>query len=369
MRILILANNDVGLYKFRKELIEKLVEQKQKVYISVPKGIFINDIKAIGCNVIVNNYLERRGTNIEQDLKLICYYAWLFMRMKPDIVLTYTIKPNVYGGLVCTLLKIPYIVNITGLGTAMENKGILQFLALVLYKIGLRKAQTVFFQNEENLRYMLKHHIVKREQCRKIPGSGVNTSQHCYEPYPKYNKTIIFTTIGRIMRDKGINEILEAAERVKKKYPNTIFRLIGDFDEEYRDKVRRYEELGIVSYIAQQKDVHPFIAESHAIIHASYHEGMSNVLLEAASTGRPVIATDVHGCIEIFEPDKTGIAFKAGSVTSLIHAIEKFLALSYQEKEAMGRAGRIKIEKKFDRNIVVDKYIKEIEKNRRRYSV
>lgn len=362
MKILFLANSDVGLYKFRKELIEKLVEQKQEVYVSVPAGMFINDINAIGCNVIINNYLERRGTNIKHDLKLIHYYMWLLKRVKPDVVLTYTIKPNVYGGLVCTFLKVPYIVNVTGLGTSIENKGVLRFIALALYKVGLKKAQTIFFQNEENLKYMLKYHIVKKEKCKRIPGSGVNTSQHCYEPYPKYNEKIIFTTIGRIMRDKGINEVLGAAEKIKKKYPDTIFRLIGDFDEEYKDKVKGYEKLGIVSYIAQQKEVHPFIAESHAIIHASYHEGMSNVLLEAASAGRPVIATDVHGCIEIFEPDKTGIAFQAGNTISLINAVEKFLSLSYEEKEIMGKAGRIKIEKEFDRNIVVEKYIKEIEK-------
>lgn len=362
MKILILANDCTGLFKFRKELIEKLIEHNHKLYISVPAGMLIHDIRAMGCKVAINHHMERRGTSVRKDFNLIQYYVWLLRETRPDVVLTYTIKPNAYGGMACSLLGVPYIANITGLGTSIENKGLLRAVALLAYRLGLKKAKKVFFQNEENRNHMLDAHVVKEGQSERIPGSGVNIHQHCYEPYPESDGPVVFTTIGRIMKDKGIDEILEAAKNVKKNYPYTVFRLIGDFDERYEDEVRRYEELGILTYIPQQKEIHPYITGSHAILHASHHEGMSNVLLEAASTGRPVIATDVPGCIDAFEPDITGIAFQAGDTGSLVQALERFLALSHEEKEAMGKAGRRKMEREFNRDRVVNRYMEEIEK-------
>lgn len=361
-KLLILANDSTGLFKFRKELIERLMDHNWKVYVSLPEGIFIDHIKKMGCSVIINRYLERRGTSISKDLCLLRYYIRLQEEIQPDMVFTYTIKPNVYGGTASAFLGIPYIANVTGLGTTIENRGILRFIAVSAYRLGLRKAEKVFFQNKDNQAYMLRHHIVKQEKCGLLPGSGVNIDEHRYEPYPKAEGPVIFTVLGRIMRDKGIHEILEAAGQIKRKYPHTVFRLVGDFDESYEGIVRKYERRNIVTYIPQQPDVHPFIAESHAVLHASYHEGMSNVLLEAAATGRPVIATDVHGCIETFEPGVTGIAFRAGSTSSLISAVEKFLAMSHEERVAMGKAGRIKMEKEFNRRIVVDKYMAEAKK-------
>lgn len=362
MKILILGNSSGGLYSFRRELLERFIKENFKVYVCVPVDIHSDDISRIGCRIIDNKYLNRRGTNPLHDLKLIRYYRWLLSKVKPDVVLTYTIKPNVYGGLVCGQVGIPYISNVTGLGTSIENGGMLQILTMGLYRLGLRKAQKIFFQNKGNRDFMLSRKVVKKDSIDVIPGSGVNTKQHCHEPYPESEHQIIFTAIGRIMKDKGTDELLEAARRVKKAYPNTIFRLIGDFDEGYEEKVFRLQEEGVVEYLGFQKDIHPFIASSHAIIHASYHEGLSNVLLEAASTGRPVIATDVHGCIEAFEPDVTGIAFKAKSTDSLVKAIEKFLALDLAEREEMGRKGREKMIREFDRSIVVDKYMGEIER-------
>ncbi|MEH2930367.1 glycosyltransferase family 4 protein, partial [Candidatus Ventrimonas sp. KK005] len=358
----ILTNNDGGLFKFRRELIETFIKKNQKVYVSVPKGTFIQELQMLGCKVIVHNHLVRRGTNIKQDFRLILYYKDLIKKVEPNIVLTYTIKPNIYGGMMCNYWGIPYIANITGLGTSIENQGFLRYLVLFLYKQGLKQANRVFFQNEENQNFMVRNHIVKRERCKLLPGSGVNTSQYDYIPYPQSDKVVILTTIGRIMRDKGIDEILEAAEKIKREYPNTVFRLIGNFDEDYEDKIKKLVEKGVIHYIPQQKEVQSYLASSHGILHASYHEGMSNVLLEAASTGRPIIATDIPGCIEIFEPDRTGIAFKAKDTESLVQAIKRFLDLSYEQKVIMGKRGREKVMKEFDRSIVVDEYCREIEK-------
>lgn len=360
MIILILANHQLGLYKFRKELLERLVKVKYRVYVSVPEDEFTKELNDLGIKVINNKYMDRRGTNPVRDLRLMFYYKSLIRTIKPDVVLSYTIKPNVYGGYICGKLKIPYIANVTGLGTSIQNGGMLQKLILKMYKVGLKQAQKVFFQNTENRAFMVEHNIVNPEMADLLPGSGVNTDQHCYELYPDDSTKIIFTTIGRIMKDKGIDELLEAAKIVKKRHPKVEFRLIGEFDEEYEEKVNTYIEKGIISYLGFAKDVHLLIAESHAIIHASYHEGMSNVLQEAASTGRPVIATNVSGCSEIYEEGISGIGFNAKDVQSLINAIEIFLNLSRDERISMGKAGREKMKREFTREIVVQKYMETI---------
>ncbi len=188
----------------------------------------------------------------------------------------------------------------------------------------------------------------------------MNTADNAYAAYPKSDDSIIFTTIGRIMKDKGIEELLEAAGQVKKYKQNVEFRIIGNYDEDYTIQVKEAESRGILTYYEEQKNIKPFIAESHAIIHASYHEGMSNVLQEAASAGRPVIATKIPGCEEIFEDGVTGIGFEPRNSMDLTRAIWQFLALSHEEKEKMGEAGRVKMKVEFERHLVVEKYIQEI---------
>nr|WP_288885798.1 glycosyltransferase family 4 protein [uncultured Blautia sp.] len=361
-KILILANYSLGLYRFRQELLEGMIRRKYRVSISVPDTEFLQELKEIGCRVLPNKYLERRGMNPLQDLQLIRYYIWLLGKIKPDMVLTYTIKPNIYGGIAAGIKKIPFIANITGLGTAVENGGILQAVTLSLYRLGLRKAQTVFFQNKENLAYMTTRQIVPRNRCRLLPGSGVNLKQHCYEEYPEDSDKLIFSTVGRIMKDKGTDELLEAAENIKKKYPDVTFRVIGFFDEDYQEKIQNAVKKGIIEYIGQQDDIHPFLKESHAVIHPSYHEGMSNVLLEAAATGRPVLASSVAGCRETFDDGISGIGFRPQDPADLIRMIEEFMNLSYDKKVEMGREGRRKMEREFDRQIVVEAYMKEIKK-------
>ena len=363
MRILILTNHQSGLFRFRKELLERFVSDGNEVYVSVPDGEFTNELQAIGLTVVPNECLDRRGTNPVKDLRLISYYKNVIEDFNPDVVLTYTIKPNVYGGYICGKMHVPYIANVTGLGTSIENKGIMQSVILWLYRIGLRKAQKVFFQNSDNLRFMLGKRIVREEATGLLPGSGVNTEEHGYETYPSSDEKIVFTTIGRIMKDKGIFEILDAAHVVKKDHPNVIFRLIGDFDEaDLRKSVEEAVEDGTIEYYPFQKNIKPFIAESHAIIHASYHEGMSNVLLEAASSGRPVLATNVPGCIETFDSGISGIAFEPRNTSSLVNAIKKFMDMEHYAKEQMGKAGHEKVLKEFDREIVIDKYVNEIRK-------
>lgn len=361
MRVLMLANDSGGLYKFRKELLERFVQEKYRVYVDIPDDEYISELEEIGCKVHINKYLERRGTNPVNDLKLLRFYYALIKKVAPDVVLTYTIKPNVYGGMVCRRLNIPFIVNITGLGTSIENGGILQKITLVLYKNGIRKSAQVFFQNNRDKKYFEESGIIP-EYADVLPGSGVNLYKNAYTPYPENDGEIVFLVVGRIMKDKGIDEILEAAEDISSEYPFCRFRLIGGFDEDYQERIRKAESSGYIEYVGAQKDVYPFYVASHALIHASYHEGMSNVIQEAAATGRPVIASDIPGCREIYEDGVTGIGFEVRNGKSLISAIKKFIELPYEKKAAMGRAGRVKMEREFNRQIVIDKYMQAIER-------
>lgn len=361
MRILIVANNDVGLYKFRRELIEKLLSEHE-VHISLPYGKYVDNLTEMGCTYHSCEF-SRHGMNLVEEAKQFLFYKKILKKIKPDVVLTYTIKPNIYAGMACASLKIPYITNITGLGTAIENGGMLQKILLVLYKFGLRKSQKVFFQNQANCDFMLSHNIIKGDY-EIIPGSGVNLTEHKEEAYPESENPLVLVNIGRIMKDKGADEVLYAAKIIKKEYPYVVFKIIGEFDGEYEEKVYNAAKLGEIEFLGKQSDVHTFIKNAHAIVHASYHEGMSNVLLEAAACARPIIATDVPGCRETFVDGVSGITFLPRDREDLVRAIRKFIVLSHEQKNAMGQAGRKKIECEFDRTIVVDKYIKEIEKNK-----
>ncbi len=359
MKVLILANNDVGLYKFRRELIEALLKAHD-VHICLPQGEYIPELTKMGCSYHECN-LDRRGTSVFADIKLILFYKSLLKSVQPDIVFTYTIKPNVYAGMVCASMNIPYVVNVTGLGTAIENGGVMQKFLLLLYKIGLRKAQKIFFQNKSNLDFMVQRGIVTKNY-HLLPGSGVNLDEHKKESYPSNSDPLVFVNIGRIMKDKGSDEVLYAAHRIRQEYPNAVFRVIGSFDGNYKEKIECAVNAGDIEYLGQQSDIHTHLKHSHAIIHASYHEGMSNVLLEAAACARPVVATDVPGCRETYEDGVSGISCKARDKNDLVRAIRDFIDLPHDKKEAMGLAGRQKAENEFDRNIVVQGYLAEIEK-------
>ena len=354
-KILLLANHDITIYNYRLELVKRLLEENNSVVIATPYGDKVDDLKKLGCE-FREVKLSRRGTNPFNDLELLKDYIKLVKSVKPDIVFSYTIKSNVFGGIACGLLKVPYVVNITGLGTAICNGGMMQKLTLFLYKLGCKKARKVFFQNSSNQKFMVDRKVVRCEN-EVIPGSGVNLTKHCYEEYPKLDDKIVILTIGRIMRDKGIEEVLSAAEFIKQKYPNVIFRLVGSSEKEYCEKLRIAESKNLIEYLGERDDIHELIKQSSATLHASYHEGMANVLLESAACGRPVIATDIPGCREAFEDGVSGISFKAKNVDDMVRAIEDFLNLSFEKRKEMGKCGRAKMENEFDRNIVIEKYL------------
>ena len=366
MKILILANSAGGLLSFRKELLETLIDRGYEVIVSLPVKDRIDEVIELGCKVEVIP-IDRRGTNPIKDLKLIRSYIRILRKEKPAVVLTYTIKPNIYGGIACRLLKVPYIVNITGLGSAVESPSALQRLTIGLYKLAMKKARCIFFQNRGNQELFLKNRI-NVDVHRLIPGSGANLRKFQYEPYPKGDK-IKFLFISRLMKEKGIEEYFYAAEYFSGIRGDLEFGILGNCEEDYRQRLSDLQNRGIIKYFGVQKDVRPYIAEASCLIHPTFYpEGMSNVILEAASTGRPVITTNRHGCMEAVEKGKTGFLFPERDTNALIECIRRFLDLSLEERELMGRLGREKMEKEFDRQIVIDAYLEEIEKVKSRSS-
>ena len=200
-RILILANFDVGLYKFRKELIQELLNQGNEVYISLPDGELVRNLEEMGCK-FVNTAVDRRGINPKTDAKLMFFYRKLIKKLHPDMVITYTIKPNIYGGLMCRMLRVPYAVNITGLGTAFQSESMVKKLVTFLYKIALKKAKVVFFENIGNKQTFLDLHILKEKQICVLNGAGVNLADYPFSDYPSDEGTR-FLFIGRVMKEKG----------------------------------------------------------------------------------------------------------------------------------------------------------------------
>ena len=359
MKVLFLGNDGEGLYKFRKELIQTLLKDNE-VFISLPRDKYIDSLEKLGCKYIETEF-NRKGTNPIKDIKLLSFYKNVLKKIKPDVVLTYTIKPSVYGGLACQSLKVPYIVNITGLGSAIENGGLLQFICLSLYKVGIKGAKRVFFQNTTNRDFMLSKNVVREEQCDLVPGSGVNLNEYKVLDYPNGN-TVDFVYIGRIMEEKGFSQYMEAAMYIRSKYPNTRFHVAGAYEDDYEDIVNKLVKDNILIYHGSVENMVDEIYENvSCVVHPTYYaEGLSNVLLEALACGRPIITTDRAGCKEVVDDGINGFIVKQKDFKDLIEKIEKFLSLSIEQRKEMGLNGREKVEKEFDRNIVIDKYIKEI---------
>ncbi|PHD24446.1 glycosyltransferase family 4 protein [Bacillus wiedmannii] len=360
-KVLLLGNHGFAIYNFRKELIQELLKKGYEVYISLPKDEKVDKMVEWGCKFIETN-VDRRGTNPITDFKLVLHYMELLKEVKPDVVLTYTIKPNLYGGLACRMLNIPCINNITGLGSGFSKGLLLKTFLSTLYKVSLKKSHCVFFQNTEDMRTIVERGIIKGDY-ELIPGSGVNLEEYKFKDFPNKD-TVTFIFIGRIMRDKGIDQYLEAAKIIKKKYPNTQFNVIGFVEKtqpHYNDMINQLENEGYITYLGYQSDVKPFVKEAHCLIQPSHGgEGLSNVLLEAAATGRALIASNIPGCRETISEGENGYIFEAKNTNSLVEKIESFIHLTHIERKQMGTSSREKIEKEFDRNIVVKAYMNKV---------
>lgn len=356
-RIMVLANNSSGLYGFRKELLSAL-SQKAQVLVSVPDDGNFPEIAQLGCQMI-DTPVDRRGINPATDLKLFVRYWKLLRREKPDLVITYTIKPNIYGGFACRLLKIPYAINITGLGTAFQKQGLLRKLVVFLYRTALKKAKVVFFENSANMTLFLQEKLATKQQCHLLNGAGVNLEHFAFSPYPK-DGHICFLFVGRVMAEKGVGELFSAMERLYQEGANCSLDVLGSYEEDYKEIIEKYQQQGWLRYHGFVKDVRPYIANAHCFVLPSYHEGMANTNLECAAMGRPLITSDIPGCREAVLPGQSGLLCQSKDADSLYKTMRRFLSLPYEEKVQMGIAGRAHMETVFDKKKVVEDTIKEL---------
>ena len=358
-KILMVANDTTFIYKLRKEILEAFIESGYEVYIVAKKIKFLNELIEIGCK-FTELKVPRNDTNPLSDINLLKKIYKIVKEIGPDMVFSNSIKPNVYFGIVCRRLGIPFIPNITGLGRALEYPGILQKISIVLYRFGLKSAHTVFFQNEFNRDFFIENKIIKKNQKYFIlPGSGVNINEHRVLPYPESN-ILNFLFIARIRKEKGIDYFINSSKKIHEKYPNTSFSVCGLCeDDSYLNIFHELEKEGYFKYYGEQEDLTSFYQRANCIVHPTYYpEGMSNVLLEACAHGRPIITTDRPGCREIIDHGYNGYMIDTKNQKQLDLAIEKFINLRLQDKINMGIKGREKIKDYFNREIIVDEYLK-----------
>ena len=359
MQILILANHSGGLYDFRKDLIAEL-KTHASVAVAVPHNDRWDELNGLADRVI-ELPVDRRGMNPLRDSKLFHKYRAILKEVKPDLVLTYTIKPNIYGGLACRMAHIPYAVNITGLGSAIENGGWLKKFVLALYRPALKGARVVFFENAGNRDTLAATGVVPKGRDVVLHGAGVNLEDYPCQPYPQAGP-VRFLFVGRVMHEKGVDELFAAAKRMKQQYGEQVeFHMVGSFEEAYKPVMDQLEQAGVVKYHGYQSDMKPFYAMAGCVVLPSYHEGMSNVLLEAAASGRPLITSDIPGCREAVENGVSGYLCPAKDADALYEAMRRFAALSVEQRSQMGCCGRERMEQQFSKTAVVAETIKQLE--------
>lgn len=356
MIYLIIANNSGGLYRFRKELMQRLLHDGHEVYAVTPFDEYVDELQADGIHLIEQT-MNRRGKNPLQELQLLRDYRRIIKQVLPDMIITYTIKPGIYGGLLARWMKIPYVVNITGLGTAFQKKGMLRTLIVRLWRMALRSAKCVFFENQENAQVFENHGIVAKDKIYVLHGAGVNLDDFPLEAYPTETDVNRFLFIGRVMREKGIDELLCAMEQLHSQYQNITLDVVGWCEEDYEGKLAELQSQGIIHFHGFQKDVKPYIRQAHAFVLPSYHEGMANTLLEAAAMGRPLITSRIHGCMEAVRDGETGFLCEVKNVQSLVQQMENFINLSYEQKQQMGQFSHEFVAEHFDKKKVVQETV------------
>lgn len=364
-KILIITNHSYMLYQFRKELIEKLMDEYD-VVLSMPFVGHEDDFATMGCKCVETD-VDRRGINPVTDFKLLQFYNRIILDEKPDKVITYSIKPNIYAGLICKHRKIPYYANVQGLGTAFQKKLLAKFVG-ILYKTAFRKISAVFFENKGNAQEFINRKLVAQDKIVVLNGAGVNLEHYTYTPLSSRQEgeeskapgdgKMHFLYLGRIMKEKGIDELFTAMRMLYSEYGDkVVLDIVGFFEDEYKDTVEKMVEDGIAVFHGFQEETRPYYAMADCVVLPSYHEGMSNVLLEASAMGRPVITSDIPGCREAVEDGKSGYLCEVKNADMLFEKMKLMTDKSTNEIEEMGRCARKRIEELFDKKKIVEQTV------------
>ncbi len=365
MNVAIVINTSWNIYNFRKGLIQSLLLNGYKVTAIAPHDQFSDLLREIGCTFIPLK-MDSRGANAVRDLQLIFELYGIYKKCKPDVILHYTIKPNIYGTLAAAMLQLPVINNVSGLGTIFLNKGASSFIARFLYKFSFRFPAKVFFQNPDDQKLFIDLQLVNPKITDLLPGSGIDPEY--FKPISKQSQkgeTMVFLMISRIIRDKGIVEFLDAAGQLKKSGIKADFRILGVLDPQHSRGIgksefeQKVQKNGAI-YLGNAHDVRKFIADSDCVVLPSYREGTPRTLLEAASMGKPLIATDVPGCNEVLKAGYNGLKCEARNAGDLAKAMLEMTRLPLEKRNQMGENSRKLILERFDERYVSEKYLSAI---------
>ena len=360
MHILMTVNAAWNIWNFRRPLVEPLLADGHSVTVLAPPDDSVADLERIGCRFRALE-MNVKGLNPVEDLKLQRTLKRIFKEEQPDAILSFTIKNNIFGAWAARAAGVPFVPNVTGLGTAFLSGGLLQTIAEQLYRRAFGKLPVVFFQNEDDRSLFLDRKLVRKQQARLLPGSGIDLVRFAQAEMPPADAPPVFLMIARLLRDKGVNEFIEAARQIKARHPEALFQLLGATGSENRTAidtatVEAWVVQGVVEYLGTTTDVRPAIAAASCVVLPSYREGAPRTLIEAAAMARPLIATDVPGCRAVVDHDVSGFLCEVRSAASLATAMESFLALSSDARTAMGKAGRAKMEREYDQALVVVAY-------------
>ena len=360
MHILMTVNAAWNIWNFRRPLVDALSADGHRITVLAPPDDAVADLERIGCRFRPLE-MSVKGLNPVEDLKLQRRLKRIFREEQPDAVLSYTIKNNTFGARAAHAAGVPFVPNVTGLGTAFLSGGLLQTIAEQLYRRSFRRLPIVFFQNEDDRDLFLDRKLVRVDQARVLPGSGIDLVRFARAEMPPADAPPVFLMIARLLRDKGVIEFVEAARQIKARHPKARVQLLGATGSENRTAidtatVQAWVDEGVVEYLGTTSDVRPAIAAASCVVLPSYREGAPRTLIEAAAMARPLIATDVPGCRSVIDPDVSGYLCEVRNADSLATAMERFLALSPDARTAMGLAGRAKMEREFDQALVVAAY-------------
>lgn len=364
MKIVISLNTSWNIYNFRMNFIKALIEQGHEVHTVAPADDYTHRLRAAGC-IHHNVRMDSRGANPVKDFGLILEFFFIYRRIRPDVILQYTIKPNIYGTLAAALLRIPVVNNVCGLGTVFLKKGIVSTVAVLLYKMAFRYPKKVFFQNPDDYKLFLERRLVPSEIADLLPGSGVDLGRFHPVTYAR-NKEFTFLLISRLITDKGILEFIEAVRKLKSKGLKAKFQLLGPKDPTHKRGIKprlidEWDRSGLIEYLGTTDDVRKFIQEADCVVLPSYREGTPRTLLEAASSSKPIVATDVPGCHNVVVHNYNGMLCQTKNADDLADKMQAMADLDDQALKQMGQNGRRKMELEFSESTVIQKYIKAIQ--------
>ncbi|WP_258238916.1 glycosyltransferase family 4 protein [Arcobacter sp. CECT 8985] len=363
-KIAISVNNSWYAWNMRANLAFYFQKQGYNITFICPYDKYSENIKKYFEYIDID--INTKGTNPIEDFKSIYKYYKIYKELKPDIILQYTIKPNIYGTIAANILKIPTINNIAGLGTLFINQNIVTKVAKWLYKFSQKKATKIFFQNHDDFKMFVNEKLVQKEKCDVLPGSGVDLDK--FQPVEKkYDGKFRFLLISRMLWAKGIEEFVDAARIIQQKYSNVEFQLLGHLDMKSptsisKEQMNIWVNEGYVNYLGISDDVRIEIANVDCIVLPSfYREGTPRILLEAASMGMPIITTNNVGCRDVVDDGINGFLCEVKNSEDLAAKMEIMLNLTDEQRNIMGKAGRKKMVNEFDEKIVINKYLESIE--------